>query len=136
MSGVNYQTLLDTFSRYNYIPTIASIQLLSTLAVYASGMAITIYNLSLSGNEITTHIYGAVAIVVLGLLLFAAAMRTESLMLKSISLFNALFGIIAAFEGLFYFGGYTDPIYALGMGIGFIGVLLTNIGVLFYSIRS
>lgn len=136
MSGVNYQTLLDTFSRYNYIPTIASIQLLSTLAVYAAGMAITIYNLSLSGNEITTHIYGAVAIVVLGLLLFAAAMRTESLMLKSISLFNALFGIIAAFEGLFYFGGYTDPIYALGMGIGFIGVLLTNIGVLFYSIRS
>ncbi|MCY0859245.1 MAG: hypothetical protein OWQ54_02315 [Sulfolobaceae archaeon] len=135
MSKVSYGNIVDLLSKYSYTPAVAVIQLISLISVYAAGMEIAIYHLPLIGSAITAHIYSAAIVVILGLLLFAAAMRTDSLMLKSLSLLNALFCVIAAFEGLFYFGGYTFPIYAFGMGIGFLGVLFTNAGVILYAIK-
>lgn len=57
-------------------------------------------------------------------------------MLKALSLLDVIFSILAAFEVLFYFRGYTFPIYAFGMGIGFIGALFTNVATIFYAIKS
>lgn len=121
---INRTISLMYAENYILMPTI--FQLIVLIVLYSAGMAIPIFNLGLVGNMITAHIYGAAIVVILSFFIFAAAMRSNSLKLKALGLLNVLFCIFAAFEGLFYFGGYTDPIYALMMGIGFLGVLFSS----------
>ena len=123
MNFINKTINLMYSENYILIPTL--LQLVSLIALYSAGMAIPIFNLGLIGTAITAHIYGAAIVVTLSFFILASAMRGNNFRLKALGLFNVLFCIFAAFEGLFYFGGYVDPIYALMMGLGFLGVLFT-----------
>ncbi|AWS00571.1 hypothetical protein DFR87_05370 [Metallosphaera hakonensis JCM 8857 = DSM 7519] len=126
--------LMDLVSRHNYVTGLSMLEILTLIGLYSAGMAIPIFNLGLQGSAITAHIYGAITIAILGILILAAAMRTNELKLKAISLLNVLFILVAAFEGLFYFGGFVDPSYALGMAVGFVGTLFSTSGILFYCL--
>ncbi|QKR01043.1 hypothetical protein GWK48_06575 [Metallosphaera tengchongensis] len=126
--------LMDLVSRHNYVTGLSMLEVLTLIGLYSAGMSIPIFNLGLQGAAITAHIYGAITIAILGILILAAAMRTNEMGLKFLSLLNVLFILVAAFEGLFYFGGFIDPSYALGMGVGFVGTLFAGTGVLFYCL--
>lgn len=132
--GETVYRFMDLVAKNNYVTGLSILQLLTLTALYSAGMAIPIFNLGLQGSAITAHIYGAITVAVLSLLILAASWRTSDLRLRVLALFNFLFVLMAAFEGLFYFGGFVDPSYALGMGIGFIGALFSNSALLFYSI--
>ncbi len=130
-----YDQVNSVMSKNEYVPAIAALELISLLITYVAGMGIAVYKLPLLGVPITAHIYAAAADVVLVIFLYGAAARSSRLALKVISLIDALCIIGAAFSGLFYFGGFSFPIYALGMGTGFVlGVAVTSF-LLFYSVR-
>lgn len=126
--------LMDVASRHNYVTGLSILEILTLIGLYSAGMSIPIFNLGLEGSAITAHIYGAITIAILNVLILAAAMRTNELGLKVLSFINVIFVLIAAFEGLFYFGGFIDPSYALGMAIGFVGTLFSGSAVLFYCL--
>ncbi|BCU71000.1 hypothetical protein [Stygiolobus caldivivus] len=127
MSATNFiNKTIDLMYAENYILMPTLFQLVVLIVLYSAGMAIPIFNLGLVGDAITAHIYGAAIVVILSFFVLGSAMRGNNLKLKALGLLNVLFCIFAAFEGLFYFGGYVDPSYALMMGLGFLGVLFTS----------
>lgn len=130
-----YYRVTGIFSRFNYVPGLSLIQILSLLPLYGAGMGMAVYRLAFVGVPITVHIYGAIAVTVVSLLLLAAALRTEHNGVRMMGLFNFFFVFLAGFEGLFYFGGNPDPMYAIGMGFGFMGTLFTATGLLFFCIK-
>ncbi|BCS92301.1 MAG: hypothetical protein MjAS7_0909 [Metallosphaera javensis (ex Sakai et al. 2022)] len=126
--------IMDLVARHNYVTGLSMLEILTLIGLYSAGMGIPIFNLGLAGAAITAHIYGAITVAILSIIILAAAMRTNEIKLKAIALFNVLFVLVAAFEGLFYFGGFVDPSYALGMAVGFVGTLFTTSGLLFYCL--
>ncbi len=130
-----YNQVNSMMSRNEYVPAISLLELLSLLFTYIAGMGIAVYKLTLSGVPITVHIYAAAVDAVLVIFLYGAAARTSNLVLKVMSIVDILCILGAAFSGLFYFGGFSVPEYALGMGTGFILGLAVTSFLFFYSLR-
>ncbi|BCU66723.1 hypothetical protein HS7_01600 [Sulfolobales archaeon HS-7] len=131
-----YNKTVQTLSKQQYLPAIMLLQALFLTSIYAAGMGIDIYYLPLVGAAITAHIYSAIGIAVLALLGLGAGLKSNSLLLKILMIMNAVSVVAAAFFGLIYFGGESYPIFAYGMGLGYIFVLFTCIGGLFYALRK
>ncbi len=130
-----YDQVNSVMSKNEYVPAISALELASLLFTYVAGMGIAVYKLPLLGVPITVHIYAAAADVILAIFLYGAAARSGRLGLKVVSIIDVLCILGAAFSGLFYFGGFSVPMYALGMGTGFVlGVAVTSF-LLFYSMR-
>ncbi|MEM3319948.1 MAG: hypothetical protein QXD27_05755, partial [Metallosphaera sp.] len=69
--------LMDIASRHNYVTGLSMLEILTLIGLYSAGMSIPIFNLGLEGSAITAHIYGAITIAILNVLILAAAMRTN-----------------------------------------------------------
>ncbi|WP_277022874.1 hypothetical protein [Sulfuracidifex metallicus] len=131
-----YERVNSIMSRNDYTAGIATLELASLLFTYIAGMGIAVYKLPLLGIPITIHIYAAAADVVLAIFLYGSSTRSGNNVLRIVSILDIVSVLGAAFSGLFYFGGFAVPIYALGMGTGFVlGIAFTSF-LLFYSIRK
>ena len=131
-----YIQISRTMSRMDYIPAIAAGQIFLLIILYAGGMLMAVYNLPLEGVPLIMHLYGAILVAVLSLIILAAAVRYKNLGIIIISFLNVLSVIIAAFAGSFYFGGIIDISYLLEMGMAFVFALITATGCLIYAIRK
>ncbi len=130
-----YNEMAKLMSKMDYIPAIASAQILVLLFLYAGGMLMAVYNLPLEGVPLIMHLYGAILVALLSLGLLAAAVRYKDRGIIIISFLNVLSVLFAAFAGSFYFGGIIDVSYLLEMGMGFVLVLITASGCIIYAIR-
>lgn len=119
-----------------YTPTLAAAELACLVVIYVAGMMIAIYRLPLQGPIITAHIYAAALAVVFALATYGSATRANNSVLRALAVLNIISVLVGAFEGLFYFGGFTIPDYALGMGIGFGFTVVFASAMMFYSIRK
>ena len=131
-----YNSVYEKFSRYQYTPALATAELASLITLYVAGMAIAIYRLPLSGPLMATHIYAAALAVIFAIGIYASATTANSHTLRVLAVLDILSVLTGAFEGLFYFGGFTIPDYALGMGTGFVFTVVFTSAILFYSIKN
>lgn len=131
-----YNTLSYKLSRNQYTPLLAALELISLAITYVSGMAIAVFKLPLIGAVITAHIYAAAFTVIFALAIYGSSTRANNLPLRVLAILNILSVIGAAFMGLFFFGGFVEPIYALGMGIGFVFTVVFTSAILFYGMKE
>ena len=132
----SYNSLVSMFSKYQYTPALAAAELACLVVVYIAGMAIAIYRLPLAGPLMTAHIYAAALAVIFALAIYGSATRANNTTLRVLAVLNILSILGAAFEGLFFFGGFTIPDYALGMGVGFAFTVVFASVIMFYSVRK
>uniref|UniRef100_A0A2U9IB65 Uncharacterized protein n=2 Tax=Acidianus brierleyi TaxID=41673 RepID=A0A2U9IB65_9CREN len=130
-----YNTMASKFSRNQYTPALAAAELACLIITYVAGMGIAIYKLPLLGVPITAHIYAAAFDVIFAISLYGSSTRAGNLPLRVLSVLDILSVLGAAFMGLFYFGGFSIPMYALGMGTGFIFTIVFTSAILFYALR-
>jgi len=131
-----YNSVYEKFTRYQYIPALATGELVSLITLYVAGMAIAIYKLPLSGPLTTMHIYAGAFAVILAIGIYASAATANSHTLKVLAILDILSALVGGLWGLFYFGGFNIPDYALGMGTGFIFTVAFTSAILFYSIKN
>lgn len=130
-----YIQMSKMMSRMNYMPAIAAGEITILLILYAGGMLLAVYNLSLQGVPLIMHLYGAILVAILSVGLLASAVSYKDKGAIMLSFLNVLSVLLAAFAGSFYFGGVIDVSYLLEMGMGFVFALITASGCLVYSIR-
>jgi hypothetical protein len=130
-----YENVSSLLSRNYYTPALALGELLSLIITYVAGMGIAVYKLPLSGYPITAHIYAAAIDTVLAISLYGSTTRSGNLILRILAVLDILSVLGAAFEGLFYFGGFSTPCYAIGMGTGFVFTIAFTSALFFYSLR-
>jgi len=131
-----YNSMYEKFTRYQYTPALAAGELVSLMAIYVAGMGLAVYKLPLAGPLMTTHIYAAALAVIFAIGIYGSATRANNLALRILAVLDILSVLGGAFEGLFYFGGFSIPDYALGMGTGFIFTIVFTSAIFFYSIRK
>lgn len=131
-----YNSLAMKFSKNQYTPALAAAELACLIILYTAGMDIAIFKLPLLGAPITAHIYAAAFAVIFAIATYASSTRANNLTLRILSILNILSVLGGAFEGLFYFGGFVIPDYALGMGTGFIFTVVFASALMFYSMRK
>ncbi|AWR96315.1 hypothetical protein DFR86_01315 [Acidianus sulfidivorans JP7] len=130
-----YNSIANKFSKNQYTPALAAAELASLIITYVAGMGIAIFKLPLSGAPITAHIYAAAFDVIFAIALYGSSTRAGNLPLRILSVLDILTVLGGAFMGLFYFGGFSTPTYALGMGTGFVLTIVFTSAILFYSLR-
>ncbi|WP_048098700.1 hypothetical protein [Candidatus Acidianus copahuensis] len=130
-----YNVMADIFSRNQYTPALAAAELASLIITYFAGMGIAVYRLPLSGIPLTAHIYTAAFDVIFAIALYGSTTRAQNLPLRVLSVLDIFSVLGAAFSGLFYFGGFVEPIYAIGMGTGFVFTIVFTSLILFYAVR-
>ncbi|BFH73151.1 hypothetical protein SJAV_10950 [Sulfurisphaera javensis] len=131
-----YNSLASKFSKNQYTPALAAAELASLIVIYIAGMDIAIFKLPLLGGPITAHIYAAAFAVIFAIATYGSATRANNTVLRVLAVLNILSVLGAAFEGLFYFGGFVIPDYALGMGIGFVFTVVFASALMFYAMRK
>jgi len=131
-----YNSMYEKFTKHQYTPALAAGELVSLIAIYVAGMGIAVYKLPLSGPLMTTHIYAAALAVIFAIGIYGSATRDNNLPLRVLAVLDILSVLGGAFEGLFFFGGFNIPDYALWMGTGFIFTIVFTSAILFYSIRK
>ncbi|MBB5253652.1 hypothetical protein [Sulfurisphaera ohwakuensis] len=131
----SYNSLASMFSKNQYTPALAAAELVCLIILYVAGMDIAIYRLPLLGPLITAHIYAAAFAVIFAIAIYGSATRANNTTLRILAVLDIISVLAAAFEGLFYFGGFVIPDYALGMGVGFIFTVVFASVIMFYSIR-
>ncbi|MCI2413998.1 MAG: hypothetical protein MPF33_01905 [Candidatus Aramenus sp.] len=130
-----YNSIASKFSRNQYTPALAGAELASLIVTYVAGMAMAVYKLPYSGAPITAHIYAAAFDVIFAIALYGSATRAENTVLRVLAVLDIFSVLAAAFEGLFFFGGFSTPDYALAMGTGFVFTIAFTSAILFYSLR-
>ncbi|ARM74795.1 hypothetical protein [Acidianus manzaensis] len=130
-----YNSMATKFSKNQYTPALAAAELASLIITYVAGMGIAIFKMPLLGAPITAHIYAAAFDVIFAIALYGSSTRAGNLPLRILSVLDIFSVLGAAFMGLFFFGGFSTPTYALGMGTGFIFTIVFTSAILFYSLR-
>lgn len=130
-----YENMTGTFSRHYYTPALALGELFTLIITYVAGMGIAVYKLPLLGYPITAHIYAAAFDVILAISLYGSTTRSGNFTLRILAVLDIISVLAAAFEGLFYFGGFSTPCYAIGMGTGFVFTIAFTSAIFFYSLR-